>query len=399
MRALLCSLLLTTIASAEEWYVPLAGRTEVDLANPSPGRAKVEVGRLGGKVARVELDGGATGRWVEESGELGVLRIEGQVRVTAVSDSGARVSVPVLSAAHAVTEAVVPVKGGGGWRSGVVIVNVGQGTVFVDVDGVMYGVERVLKVDGGSRVKAQSPVLVFAHNRNDITGAELFGQAPGNSRKRRAVRSVTPAPQQPQTIVLTPSKDNTLFESNDGSASNGVGVHLFAGTTNSRLKRRALVAFDVAGQVPPGSRITRVSLTMRVTQTISGAEPMPLHRVSADWGEGTSNAGPSRDGGGAPARTNDATWLHRFFSAQRWTTPGGDFNAAADATAQVASGPATWESAAMTATVQQWLDQPASNFGWILLGNESRAATAKKFDSREISTQISRPSLTIEWTR
>jgi hypothetical protein len=38
----------------------------------------------------------------------------------------------------------------------------------------------------------------------------------------------------------------------------------------------------------------------------------------------------------------------------------------------------------MVANVQQWLDQPASNFGWIIIGNESQSATSKRFDSREI---------------
>jgi hypothetical protein len=35
------------------------------------------------------------------------------------------------------------------------------------------------------------------------------------------------------------------------------------------------------------------------------------------------------------------------------------------------------------ADVQQWLDQPASNFGWIIIGNESQSGTSKRFNSRE----------------
>jgi hypothetical protein len=37
----------------------------------------------------------------------------------------------------------------------------------------------------------------------------------------------------------------------------------------------------------------------------------------------------------------------------------------------------------MVADVQQWLDQPASNFGWIIIGNESQSGTSKRFNSRE----------------
>ena len=35
------------------------------------------------------------------------------------------------------------------------------------------------------------------------------------------------------------------------------------------------------------------------------------------------------------------------------------------------------------ADVQRWLDDPSSNFGWLLLGNESTNRTAKRFDGRQ----------------
>ena len=37
----------------------------------------------------------------------------------------------------------------------------------------------------------------------------------------------------------------------------------------------------------------------------------------------------------------------------------------------------------MVADVQGWLDNPASNFGWLMLGDESTNLTAKRFDTRE----------------
>ena len=42
-----------------------------------------------------------------------------------------------------------------------------------------------------------------------------------------------------------------------------------------------------------------------------------------------------------------------------------------------------------------WLDNPASNFGWLVLGDETAVATAKRFDTRE---SASPPMLTIEFT-
>jgi hypothetical protein len=140
-------------------------------------------------------------------------------------------------------------------------------------------------------------------------------------------------------------------------------------------------------------------LTLQVSMTIAGSQSMELRRVARDWGEGSSDAGPSSDGDGATSRVADATWIHTFFPDRRWTTPGGDFAPVADAITQVASGAAIWEATGMIARLQEWLDQPATNFGWLVLGNESKVITAKRFGSREGSPAITRPTLTVEFTR
>ena len=110
---------------------------------------------------------------------------------------------------------------------------------------------------------------------------------------------------------------------------------------------------------------------------------MELHKLLADWGEGTSIA-PGEEGDGAPATPNDATWRHRFFDTIFWSTQGGDFSATVSASQSVGPlGQYTWSSAQMVADVQGWLDNPASNFGWLMLGDESVFLTAKRFDTRE----------------
>ena len=50
----------------------------------------------------------------------------------------------------------------------------------------------------------------------------------------------------------------------------------------------------------------------------------------------------------------------------------------------------------MVADVQGWLDNPASNFGWLMLGDESTNLTAKRFDTRE---STSPPVLAITYVR
>ena len=63
-------------------------------------------------------------------------------------------------------------------------------------------------------------------------------------------------------VILNPVNDNTLYENDQGDLSNGVGVHLFVGTTNGGAIRRALIAFDITSGVPAGSIIAGVSLTL-----------------------------------------------------------------------------------------------------------------------------------------
>ena len=199
------------------------------------------------------------------------------------------------------------------------------------------------------------------------------------------------------TISIMPSKDNTLYEfdPDDGDHSNGAGFHFFAGETAMSELRRGVLAFDIAGNVPPGSTITGVSLSMNMSRTISETPRIvELHKLLADWGEGTSHA-PGEEGDGAPATTNDATWRHRFFDTIFWAMEGGDFSPTVSASQSVGPvGPYTWNSAQMVADVQSWVNNPASNFGWLVLGDESALGTTKRFDTRE---SASPPVLTIEY--
>jgi hypothetical protein len=91
--------------------------------------------------------------------------------------------------------------------------------------------------------------------------------------------------------------------------------------------------------------------------------------------------------------------VHRFNPGTLWTNQGGDWAGIPSASTDVTDvGFYGWGStAAMVADVQGWLDNPSSNFGWILRGNESITGTAKRFDSDEFATAPNRPVLFIEY--
>jgi hypothetical protein len=200
-----------------------------------------------------------------------------------------------------------------------------------------------------------------------------------------------------EVVELGPSKDNTLYEDPEGALSNGEGSWIFAGRNGANggnRVMRAVLAFGLSS-IPAGSTINSVSL--KLTQTnpndnLSSPNSVSVHKLQKDWGEGSSNAS-SGEGGGGQAANGDATWRHTFFDSQFWDASGGDFEGTASASLSVGgNGTYTWQSTPqLVADVQDWVDNPETNFGWLLKGGEN----AKRFNARTSST---RPTLTVDFT-
>jgi spore coat protein A len=210
-----------------------------------------------------------------------------------------------------------------------------------------------------------------------------------------------PSPSRADLVTVVSDLDNTMYSEN-GDTSNGAGTHIFAGKTKGTLgtlTRRALIGFDVAGAVPAGSTINSVTLTLYQSRSRTTDETVRLYRVLADWGEGTS-IGAGEEGQGAPATAGDATWTHRIWPTTTWTTPGGDFDPVESASTLVGgqNGSYSWSSTAMRDDVQAWLDSPATNFGWIVIGNEIDTRAVNRFDSHDNLTASRRPMLQIDFT-
>jgi hypothetical protein len=204
------------------------------------------------------------------------------------------------------------------------------------------------------------------------------------------------------TLLLTPIRDNTLIEDNT-TYSNGLGP-LFIGQIASSSPRRALLKFDLSA-IPANAQVTSATLRIFIDRNAigSGNDTTALHRVLADWGEGTSDV---TGGSGTLASAGDATWTHRFFgtpggSGPTWAAPGGDFVGAASGTLAILStGSYTFASQpGMVADVQAWVGNPTLNHGWIIVGPEDeRSQTARRIRSRETPATADRPTLTIEYT-
>lgn len=198
------------------------------------------------------------------------------------------------------------------------------------------------------------------------------------------------------------TKDNTIFEDVGGNLSNGAGVYFYVGQTNittPNLTRRALIRFDIAGNIAAGSTILDATLNLQMSRTQAAAENISLHELTTDWGEGTSNSNVDGGGGGVAPIGVDATWTNAFDNGASWTSNGadGDYDVSASATTSVGgTGIYTFNAAPMVIDVQNWLDS-GGNFGWILInGDEISAQTAKRFNSRENGSNP--PRLDVEYS-
>lgn len=208
-------------------------------------------------------------------------------------------------------------------------------------------------------------------------------------------------------VLIVAGADNTLYEDSLGSVSNGSGAIMVAGRTNGEVDsiRRAMLFFDVAGNIPHGAVVESVALSLYLNKGNGGAREMRLHRLLTDWGEGAS----VKDGGGlgATAEPGDATWLHTFYPDAFWGSDGGRYVGRVSASQLVGTaggnndlaGSYTWPSTdRLVDDVRRWVKKPSMNHGWVLVGDESVKQTAKQFASRESVSPELRPMLEVTYS-
>lgn len=241
-----------------------------------------------------------------------------------------------------------------------------------------------------------------------------------------------------ETASLTAVQDNTLYQydpSNPDSLfnSNGIGNFFSAGCTFSRSQiQRGLLRFDFSG-LPAGATVVPGTVQLNlyvldVPKKDTSPRPfwlVPLTGLGQPWGEGNSLANlGSGAGSGAPAEPGDATWFHTQYNPpdhdQETFVPGGagfwpqmgalgndaldpwTLYGSPDGTAGGANGPLALSSGSMADAIQAWLQNPASNFGWIVLGDETVNSTSlsskRGFATHEHTDPAYHPQLTFEYS-
>lgn len=152
--------------------------------------------------------------------------------------------------------------------------------------------------------------------------------------------------------------------------------------------RRILLKFDFSGQIPPKAIINSAALTVNVIGHLPAGGTGPdstfdLRRVLQDWGE------------------MEATW-NNWSSANAWNSPGaagaGDSISTASSTVFI-SGLGSYvfpSTAAIVADMRDWLANPGTNFGWLLMSENEAPQTARHFASRE--DPVNTPYIVVDYS-
>ena len=205
------------------------------------------------------------------------------------------------------------------------------------------------------------------------------------------------------SITNTSCADTSLLEI-EPSHNNGSQTFTISGHIQNPFLTRALYRFDLT-RLPTNTLIQSVVLELKVTgQPGAGLanSSFGVHRMLRPWGEGNKVAILS-PGQGEPATAGEATWSHSFYPTNAWTLPGGapdvDFVSGQSSYQNITFAGESYRfesTPELVADVQGWVNDPRSNFGWILISDdEATPFTARHFGSREDPDAL--PALEIEY--
>lgn len=180
------------------------------------------------------------------------------------------------------------------------------------------------------------------------------------------------------SVGTNPPKTTTLYS--EGELANDRGTWIFVGRTANGSLRRALIQPSIPSLLQ-NSEISRVVLTLEMDKTVSGPSEITLHRLTEGWNNGRVDA-EGEEGTGAAAEAGSTTWSRTNYPDEFWTTPGGSFVATPSAILTVdGPGAYAWESQGLIEDILFWRENPEQNFGWILIGDESKQSAKRFFAS------------------
>ena len=176
--------------------------------------------------------------------------------------------------------------------------------------------------------------------------------------------------------------EDTFLELLGPANNNAADTTIYAGRSGTYDPFQILFKFnDIVGagvgQIPQGSTINSVTLTLTITAQSTFTNPtFSIYRMLESWSDTTTWSTMGGGGGvdGSEARlTADVTLAE---SGNKTYTVG--------------------STAALVASVQAWVNDPASNQGWYIFNDDYGSRVG--FASSEVGTVSQRPKLTVDFT-
>lgn len=214
-----------------------------------------------------------------------------------------------------------------------------------------------------------------------ITATGTLADGTARTRIRNEVRVYEPS----VTLVLQPDaaegKDTWLYDWKP-NWNHGTDVELQI-SSQPGANGNGLVRFDLSA-IPATATIRSAVLELRENAGASAiGGQVDVHRVTADWSEGTSSGG-----------TGESSWDDRM-TGVAWSSGGGDFDPTPYASTFVPSAAPGWHSWDVTQLVADWHAGTYPNRGLALeLPNPGGWL---EFDSSDASTAANRPKLTVTY--
>jgi hypothetical protein len=217
-------------------------------------------------------------------------------------------------------------------------------------------------------------------------------------------------------VNIPSSMGATLLGGTDATTNQSLAnPGIFVGTDGTGNPKRGLIQFNIAAAIPAGSTITSVTLQMTVGQVAgsgggssggtSTGQLISLYDETQAWGQPTNvvggSAGFGGKGHGASPVNGDVTWNDAFYnstsaSATPWSAAGGNWTNSsvdiADASIPGSLATFTWSSPAMATDVQNWLNNPSSNFGWLMKSADETVPTNFRAFWSALGTNATNPT-------
>ncbi|MFO0687989.1 MAG: hypothetical protein U0900_04735 [Myxococcota bacterium] len=223
------------------------------------------------------------------------------------------------------------------------------------------------------------------------------------------IQSVAP-PFVSRTVSLGASKDSVVYgDQPDGN--DGRGQFLWAGRKTTSVftsyARNALIAFDLASQIPPTAVVEGATLSLGVTgiAPFGSSQRLAIYPVAASvettWQEGFLDAAGS-EFDGVPGSASGVDWLYRDRNLGAWATPGGDRSGPAIVDTLLATpGPVSFSPPALASAVQTMVATGTGADGFLLEGSPftlfSPATQGIQIASRENPSASPPPTLVVDY--